>query len=510
MKIIIPIASSDPEIVKVYGTIKPLVKIGNSTLIELFVKNFKFQDEYVFLCRQKDLVETGLLDVLNKLKIKKKIISIKKNTSSTLETIKYAKNYIKKDESILIAHPDNINIFFSIKKIKSQLKDINYDGFLFAFNENTQTNTSETRTGRVIIKNGKIIEIIEKTIKTSNSLRLAGIYFFKSWKEYLKNSEKTLDNQLPINGRYFVSQVYNEYLKNEKKISLCHVKKHITFGLIAYIDEYNFWHKYFYKNIKKKLTQNFNFLNLIPSAGEGSRFIENNKDNFKPLVNVGNKFMISKAIESLPKSKNNAIIIREDHNRSYDFKRIINKKHKNLDIKILKNKTSGMATTCYEYLKSYKKKNPILISSCDYAVIFDEQKLKNLINFFNPDVIIWTFKNYPDARIAPLAYAYCEIKNGEVKNISEKMPISNTPHLDAIAQGIFYFKSKKIFMAAFKKMIKSKNKINNEYYVGNSINQLIQDGYTVVPFEVDQYICLGTPQDLQVYNFWYKYFNDKS
>ena len=220
--------------------------------------------------------------------------------------------------------------------------------------------------------------------------------------------------------------------------------------------------------------------------------------------------MISKAIESLPKSKNNAIIIREDHNRSYDFKRIINKKHKNLDIKILKNKTSGMATTCYEYLKSYKKKNPILISSCDYAVIFDEQKLKNLINFFNPDVIIWTFKNYPDARIAPLAYAYCEIKNGEVKNISEKMPISNTPHLDAIAQGIFYFKSKKIFMAAFKKMIKSKNKINNEYYVGNSINQLIQDGYTVVPFEVDQYICLGTPQDLQVYNFWYKYFNDKS
>ena len=93
MKIIIPIASYDPEIVKVYGTIKPLIKIGNSTLIELFVKNFKFQDEYVFLCRQKDLVETKLLDVLNKLKIKKKIISIKKNTSSTLETIEYAKTF---------------------------------------------------------------------------------------------------------------------------------------------------------------------------------------------------------------------------------------------------------------------------------------------------------------------------------------------------------------------------------------------------------------------------------
>ena len=67
----------------------------------------------------------------------------------------------------------------------------------------------------------------------------------------------------------------------------------------------------------------------------------------------------------------------------------------------------------------------------------------------------------------------------------------------------------KIFMRAFKKMIKNRNKINNEYYVGNSINQLINENYNVIPFEVEQYICLGTLQDLKVYNFWSGYFNDK-
>ena len=50
-------------------------------------------------------------------------------------------------------------------------------------------------------------------------------------------------------------------------------------------------------------------------------------------------------------------------------------------------------------------------------------------------------------------------------------------------------------------MIKNKDKINNEYYVGNSINHLIKDNYVVLPFEVDQYICLGTLKDLEVYNF---------
>ena len=59
-------------------------------------------------------------------------------------------------------------------------------------------------------------------------------------------------------------------------------------------------------------------------------------------------------------------------------------------------------------------------------------------------------------------------------------------------------------------MIIQKNKINNEYYVGNSINELIKENYKVIPFEVEQYIALGSVQDLKVYNFWSDYFYDKS
>ncbi len=49
----------------------------------------------------------------------------------------------------------------------------------------------------------------------------------------------------------------------------------------------------------------------------------------------------------------------------------------------------------------------------------------------------------------------------------------------------------------------------HENYVGNSINELIKDNYNVIPFEVKQYICLGTIKDLNVYNFWTNFFNDK-
>ncbi len=509
MKIIVPLASSDQKIFQNYSTIKPLVKLGNKTMIETFVENFDLNYEFIFLCRQQDLVETNLLKILQKLKVKKRIIEIKKNTSSVIETVYFAKKYVKLDESVLICHQDCVSIFFSKNDLIKNLKKPNSNGLLFAFDGDHQTNTSETHTGRVLIKNNEVIEIVEKSIKNKNSKTLAGIYHFTKWGDFLKYSKNTFENQQPVNGRYFISQVYNEYLREKKKIKIFYVKKHVTFGLIPYINEYNFWHKYFKYNIKKKLNEKFNFLNLIPSCGDGLRFLQENKDNFKPLIKVDDELMIEKTINSLPVVQKNVVIMRADHNKNFDFKKKIKNKINNLDIKILKNKTSGMATTCYEYLKDYNKKNPILISSCDYAVVFDEEKLKKIINFFDPDVIIWTFKNYPDARIAPFAYAYCEINNGIVTKISEKTPISDTPNLDHIAQGIFYFKSKKIFMKAFKKMIKNKNKINNEYYVGNSINELIKENYNVIPFEVEQYICLGTLKDLKVYNFWSGFFNVK-
>ena len=42
MKIIIPMASTDKDMLDNYSVIKPLVKLGNKTMIETFIENFKF------------------------------------------------------------------------------------------------------------------------------------------------------------------------------------------------------------------------------------------------------------------------------------------------------------------------------------------------------------------------------------------------------------------------------------------------------------------------------------
>ena len=48
--------------------------------------------------------------------------------------------------------------------------------------------------------------------------------------------------------------------------------------------------------------------------------------------------------------------------------------------------------------------------------------------------------------------------------------------------------------------------INNEYYIGNSINLLIAEGKNFVIFEIDRWISYGDPFELDLYFYWNKWF----
>ena len=58
-------------------------------------------------------------------------------------------------------------------------------------------------------------------------------------------------------------------------------------------------------------------------------------------------------------------------------------------------------------------------------------------------------------------------------------------------------------------MIKQKKKkltINDEYYVGNNINLLLKKKYKFVIFEIDQWISLGDPFELKMFEYWKNLF----
>ena len=194
--------------------------------------------------------------------------------------------------------------------------------------------------------------------------------------------------------------------------------------------------------------------------------------------------------------------------KDYNLHKIILKEVQNSRVVECNKTTDGMARTCLLAENLLKDKNkPILVSSCDYGIEYDREEFFYIIKRDKPDACIWTFSNYPDARLSPNAYAYLKTDGRIVERISEKVPISDSPNKDPIVFGVFYFKSVKIFLSCVKKMISKKNHVNGEYYVATAINEIIDDGGKVITYPVDQYICWGTPMDLMTYEFWGRYFN---
>ena len=63
------------------------------------------------------------------------------------------------------------------------------------------------------------------------------------------------------------------------------------------------------------------------------------------------------------------------------------------------------------------------------------------------------------------------------------------------------------FLRSVEKMKNRGGRINGEYYVDTAINDAISLGLRCVLFEIDYYICWGTPNDLRTFEYWQSCFN---
>jgi hypothetical protein len=56
-------------------------------------------------------------------------------------------------------------------------------------------------------------------------------------------------------------------------------------------------------------------------------------------------------------------------------------------------------------------------------------------------------------------------------------------------------------------MIARNGRINGEFYVDECCNDALALGLNGVIFEVDAYVCWGTPDELQTYEYWRDVFS---
>ena len=94
------------------------------------------------------------------------------------------------------------------------------------------------------------------------------------------------------------------------------------------------------------------------------------------------------------------------------------------------------------------------------------------------------------------SYGWVNLRNNQIQNISCKTKASNYPKRDFVIIGTFAFKNKSIFLKLINLLIKSKRKINNEYYLDMVFKVAIENDYKIKNIKVKSYFSWGTPAEL--------------
>tara|TARA_R110000787_G_scaffold114620_1_gene224348 strand:+ start:594 stop:1397 length:804 start_codon:yes stop_codon:yes gene_type:complete len=236
--------------------------------------------------------------------------------------------------------------------------------------------------------------------------------------------------------------------------------------------------------------------NLITLAGDGTRFA--GKYIFpKPLIFVDGAPMVVSAVRSLPRADKYVFVVKDEHCEQYALEGILRSWFPKSEFIKLHKTTSGQAITAKIGIaeSSIEPDDDILISCCDFKVQYDEKYFRLMKK--KCDVVVWAALNNPSFCENPKAHSWLNTEGGKVMSVNVKHDIPDTKDNPGIV-GTFYFKRAQMLLDALERTILNEDHSNGEYYIDNILNY-VPPSLKMRFFEVDQYHCWGTPEELKKY-----------
>ena len=513
MHIIIPMSGMGKRFEKAgYKIPKPLIVVDKKPIIEHICNLFPDESKFTFICNSKHLAETNMRQVLQNIKSKSNIVEINNHKKGPVYAVSLVKDLIEDDEEVIVNYCD-FGTYWDYQDFLNHTRNRNADAAIPAYKGFHPHMLGNTNYAFMREKKQWMLEIKEKEPFTNNRMdeyASNGTYYFKKGAYVKKYFQELIDKNINLEGEYYVSLIYNLLVEDGLKVSIYNIQHMLQWGTPQDLEEYKNWSKYF-KNILTKHNKSEPLdksITLIPLAGRGSRFMKLDYKDPKPLIEVSGKPMIIQAANSLPNSQNQIFVTLKEHLKNHPLEKIIKSEFKKAKIISIDEVTKGQAITCSMGLKDVDINSPLLIAATDNGMMFDHDKYQKLIENKNVDAIIFTFRHHVSSKNNPQMYGWVKTdKKNNAKKISVKVPISNNPYEDHAIVGTFWFKKVQYYNQGLQKLLKKKITINNEYYIDSLMDELIKLEFNVKVFEVNDYICWGTPDDYKTFVYWQSFFH---
>jgi len=218
---------------------------------------------------------------------------------------------------------------------------------------------------------------------------------------------------------------------------------------------------------------------IIPAAGLGSRFVNSEFQNHKPLISWDNKSMLQHVVDNFSRPNIKISIIKQS---KFDFS------CPDIEILNIDYITDGPATTASLVRDSVDPEDQLIITNCD-----------QIIKDWDHDRFIDFAKNYDGVLGCFISdkphNSYVTVDDQNlVTEVKEKVVISNIA-----TNGLHFWQKAKYFFESYDLMKDNKETTNNEYYVAPSYKHLIRQNYKIGIYIFNQHFPVGTPEQLRKY-----------
>lgn len=238
---------------------------------------------------------------------------------------------------------------------------------------------------------------------------------------------------------------------------------------------------------------------VIPMAGRGSRFKKIGIDTPKFLIEVKNKKLLQYSLKSLPLELATKVIFigLTEHNIEFNIKKELKNilpEKLSFELILIDDVTQGQAETVYLAKKHIDFTKDLVIFNID-TYFYSKSLADKLSSSSKKDGVLGAFKD------TGTNWSFAKIdKKGEVIETTEKIPIS-----DNALTGLYHFTNPNDFFETFEYYHSNNFKFNNEYYVAPMYNYLIQKGKKFVLDFTDEFIPLGTPEEIKGFEPTFNY-----
>ena len=244
-------------------------------------------------------------------------------------------------------------------------------------------------------------------------------------------------------------------------------------------------------------------------SGFGERFRAAGYKVPKPLISTCGRSMVEHIFDMFPAGSDVIFICNRAHvgNHTYKMEETLLKFAPNAEVITVEPHDLGPVYTISNIYDHIDDNAPVIVNYCDVMWSWDYRKFEKYVHKVGCDGALVAYRGFHPHTINMSSFhAYIDEDKGWVRKIKEKEPFTNDPRNEYASSGTYYFSNGLLLKKSFDYLLENKLTIGGEYYVSMAYNRLIEKGYSVGLYPIQQFVNWGIPKDFEEYQYWSEIF----